>query len=35
MTPAVNWGVSLMGYLTPAEFEKQWRKEQTPALELN
>jgi transposase InsO family protein len=26
---------SSLGYLTPAEFEEQWRKEQTLALELN
>jgi putative transposase len=26
---------SSLGYLTPAEFEEQWRKEQTQALELN
>jgi hypothetical protein len=35
MTPAANWGASSTGYLTPAEFEEQWRKEQIPALELN
>ena len=26
---------SSLGYLTPAEFEEQWRKEQELALELN
>ena len=26
---------SSLGYLTPAEFEDQWRKEQALALELN
>jgi len=26
---------SSLGYLTPAEFEEQWRKEQAQALELN
>ena len=26
---------SSLGYLTPAEFEEQWRKEQAPALDLN
>ena len=26
---------SSLGYLTPAEFEEQWRKEQALALDLN
>jgi putative transposase len=26
---------SSLGYLTPAEFEEQWRKEQVPALDMN